>query len=158
MRGGEDQVGARGVVDGVVHEGGVVAVAEVERLHVADLEGRVHALGGGDFAGDLDHLRCDVVAGRLEAVARGEAGHPAGAAPQLDEAHPRAQVEKLDDVAEVDEQACGLARLVGEGLRLQPALPLLADRDRVVDLRLLPLFVEHAVMLRSAGKESVLVA
>src|SRR6266508_4668534 len=91
--------------------------AEVEILHIADLEPRVETLGRCLLAGDLDHLRRDVVPDRLDSVADGEASHPARPAAELAEAHARLEVEQLDDVAEVDDQAGRLARGVAERLR-----------------------------------------
>ena len=85
----QDEVGAAAVVEGVVEERSVETAAEVEALHVGDLEMGVDVVFVGELARDRDHLGRDVVAVRVEPVARREAGHPAGAAPELDEAHAR---------------------------------------------------------------------
>jgi len=137
VRGREDEVGARRVMERVVEEAGVETASQVELLHVGRLEADVEAFLGGELAGDLDHVGRDVVAFGLHAVARGEAGHPAGAAAELAQAHPGPEVEQLQDVAEVDQEPSRLTRGVPERLRPQPAAPGLADRARVVDLGLL---------------------
>jgi hypothetical protein len=73
---------------------------------------------------------------RVEPVARREAGHPAGAAAELDQAHAGMQVEDLEDVTEVDQQPRRHPRVVVEGLVPEPGAPFFADRGRVVDLGL----------------------
>ena len=70
-------------------------------------------------------------------MAGGEAGHPAGAAAELDQAHAGVQVKDLEDVAEVDQQPRRHPRVVVEGLVPEPVAALFADRGRVVDLGLL---------------------
>src|ERR671935_237943 len=76
----QDEVGVAAVVEGVVEKCRIEAPAEVEGLHVGDLERRVGTFLLGELAGDRDHLRGDVVAVCLEAVAGREAGHPAAPA------------------------------------------------------------------------------
>ena len=148
MRGGEDELGPLAVVERVVDQAGVEAAAEVELLVVARLEDDVEPFARGLLAGDRDHLRRDVVALGVDAVSRGEAGHPAGAAAELDEARADVQVEQLQDVAEVDQEACGLARVVPERLGSDPVAALVADAGRVVDLGLLARVVGgHAPMI-----------
>src|SRR5205814_400330 len=78
--GREHEVCVAAVMQGVVEQRRVEALLEVERLHVGDVELGVDAFLGREFAGDHDHLRCDVVAVGVETVSGGEAGHPAGAA------------------------------------------------------------------------------
>src|SRR5262249_41159387 len=95
-RGLEDEVGAAAVVEGVVEERGVEVAVGVEALHVGDLEVRVDVFPFGKLTRDRDHLGRDVVAVRVEPVSRCEAGHPAGAAAELDQAHARVQVEDLE--------------------------------------------------------------
>ena len=143
----QDEVGPLAVVQRVVEQAGVEAVAEVEALHVGGLEAHVEVLGGRLLARDLDHLRRDVVALGVDAVPGGEAGHPAGAAAELDEARAGMEVEQLEDVAEVDQEAGRLARIVPERLAADPVAPGLADGLGVVDLRLLALVPRHAGML-----------
>src|SRR6185503_4016799 len=100
----EHEVGTAAVVERVVEQSRVEAAAEVEALYVGDIEGCGDGVGGRELARDLDHLRRDVVAVGVEAVARCEAGHPAGAAAELDQAHACVKVQDLEDVAEVDQQ------------------------------------------------------
>ena len=157
VRGGEDELGPLAVMERVVDQAGVEAAAEVELLVVAGLEGDVEPLAGRFGAGDLDHLGRDVVPLGVDAVAGSEAGHPAGAAAELDEARAGVQVEQLQDVAEVDQEARGLARVVAERLGADPVAAFLADRLRVVDLRLLALVVrghaaDHRVELRASRR------
>ena len=135
--GAQDEVGAAAVVEGVVKQDGVEPALEVDRFHVGNLELGVDSLLLGELARDRDHLGGDVVAVSVEAVTGGEAGHPAGAAAELGQAHAGAQVEYLEDVAEVDQQARGHPRVVMERLVLEPRAAFFPDRDRVVDLGLL---------------------
>src|SRR5262249_13353800 len=137
VRGSEDEVGAAAVVERVVEERGVEAAVEVEALHVGDLEMRVDVCPFGKLACGRDHLGRDVVAVRVEPVSRCEAGHPAGAAAELNQAHARVQVEDLEYVAEVDQQPGRHPRFVPERLVAEPGAAFLADRDRVIDLGLL---------------------
>ena len=92
-RGGEDEVASRRVVKGLVDQACVEAAAEVELLHVCDLEADVEAFLIGELAGDRDHVRRDVVALGADPVARREARHPAGAAAELDHRGARTEVE-----------------------------------------------------------------
>src|SRR5436190_7408149 len=148
-RGRKDEVGARGVVERVVEQARVEAPAEVELLHVGGFEADIEAFLLGEVTRDSDHLGRDVVALGLDAVVGGEPRHPAGAAAELAEAHPGAKVEQLQDVAEVDQQPRRLARRVPERLRPDPGAPFLADRARVVDLRLLTRVSGHGRILRA---------
>ena len=70
-----------------------------------------------------------------------------GAAPELAQRHPGLELEQLDDVTEVDQQARRLAWAVAEGLRAQPLPPRLLDQLRVGALGLLAV-ARHAWMLR----------
>jgi len=135
-------------VERVVDQARVEAAAEVELLVVAGLEYSVDALARSLGAGDLDHLGRDVVPLGVNAVPRGEAGHPPRAATELDQARARVQVEQLQDVAEVDQEASGLTRVVAERLRADPGAAFLAGARRVVDLGLLARIVGgHAPMI-----------
>jgi hypothetical protein len=124
------------VVERLIEQAGVEACPEVETLHVADLEPCGHALGGGSPARDLDHLRRDVVPDRVDALAGGEERHPAGAAAELAQPDAGTQVEELQHVAEVDQVACGVPRVVDERLRLEPPPAIRIDVQRVVALGL----------------------
>src|SRR5512133_2959993 len=65
------------------------------------------------------------------------------------------QVEQLQDVAEVDQEARGLARVVPERLGANPGAALVADAGRVVDLSLLARIVGgHAPMIGVAATPS----
>src|SRR5436309_577647 len=91
----------------------------------------------------------------MDALPRCEPGHPAGAAAELAHAHASAQVEQLQDVPEVDQQASRLARRVAERLRPNPGAPLLADRARVVDLRLLARISGHGRILEAYAPTTI---
>src|SRR5215210_554094 len=144
----EDELGPAAVVERVVDQARIEAAAEVELLVVAGLEASLDAFARGLGARDLDHLGRDVVPLGVDPVARGEAGHPAGATAELDEARAGVQVEQLQDVAEVDQEAGGLARVVAERLGADPLAARVADRDWVLDLGLLALLVGgHAPMI-----------
>src|SRR4029453_2944060 len=66
----EDEVGSGRVVEGVVKEARVEPMAEGEFLVVAGVEGYVEPLALGLLARDLDHLRRDVVALRVDTLSR----------------------------------------------------------------------------------------
>ena len=131
------------MVKGLVDQACVEAATEVELLHVCDLEADVEPFLSGELARNRDHVRRDVVALGADPVARREARHPARAAAELDHRGARTEVEQLEDVREVDQQARRLARRVAERLRPEPGAALLADRLRVLDLRSLPFGVRH---------------
>ena len=61
------------------------------------------------------------------------------------------EIEQLEDVAEVDQKARGLAWLVSEGLGADPGAALLAGRAGVVDLGLLALVPRHEGIITARG-------
>src|SRR5262245_33583578 len=152
----EDQFRPLAVMERVVEQASVEATPEVELLVVAGLEGDLEPFPRGLLAGDLDHLRRDVVALGLDAVPCGEPRHPTRAAAELDQARADVQVEQLQDVAEVHQQAPGRPRIAPERLDADPLAADLADRVRVVDLRLLaPVLLGHGGEDKSRGASRV---